>query len=74
MIHDRRQSDIGEEQLLGGITHSQQLASHMAELIDSKEALQIAISQVQRASELRDRFYRQLLPLPATSRSLEGSR
>jgi hypothetical protein len=38
----------------------------MAELIDSKEALQIAISQVQRASELKDRFYRQFLPLPAT--------
>jgi hypothetical protein len=73
MIHGRRQSDIGEEQLLGGLTHSQQLASHMAELIDSKEALQIAISQVHRASEPKDRFYRQFLPLPATSRSLEGS-
>lgn len=64
MIHDRRQSDIGEEQLLGGLTHSQELARHMAELIDSKEALQIAISQVQRAWELKDRFYRQFLPLP----------
>jgi len=64
MIHDRRQSDIGEEQLLGGLTHSQELARHMAELIASKEALQIAISQVQRAWELKDRFYRQFLPLP----------
>jgi hypothetical protein len=45
----------------------------MAELIDSKEALQIAISQEQWASEPKDRFYRQFLPLPATSRSLEGS-
>lgn len=74
MIHDRRQSDIGEEQLLGGLTHSQELARHMAELIDSKEALQIAISQVQRAWELKDRFYRQLLPLPAMSGRLESAR
>lgn len=74
MIHDRRQSDIGEEQLLGGLTHSQELARHMAELIDSKEALQIAISQVQRAWEIKDRFYRQFLPLPAMGGRLEGVR
>lgn len=74
MIHDRRQSDIGGEQLLGGLTHSQELARHMAELIDSKEALQIAINQVQQAWELKDRFYRQFLPLPAMSGPVESSR
>jgi hypothetical protein len=74
MIHDRRQSDIGAEQLLGGLTHSQELGRHMAELIASKEALQIAISQVERAWELKDRFYRQFLPLPAISRRPEGAR
>ena len=67
MIHDRRQSDIGDEQLLGGLTHSQELARHMAELISCEEALQIAISQVERAWELKDRFYQQFLPLPAPS-------
>jgi hypothetical protein len=67
MIHDRRQSDIGAEQLLGGLTHSQELGRHMAELIDSEAALQIAISQVKRTWELKDRFYRQFLPLPAHS-------
>ena len=67
MIHDRRQSDIGAEQLLGGLTHSQELARHMAELIDSEAALQIAISQVDRAWELKDRFYRQFVALPARS-------
>jgi hypothetical protein len=65
MIHDRRQSDIGAEHLLGGLTHSQELARHMAELISCEEALQIAISQVERAWELKDRFYRQFLPQPA---------
>jgi hypothetical protein len=67
MIHDRRQSDIGAEQLLGGLTHSQELARHMAELINNEAALQIAISQVERAWELKDRFYRQFVAMPAIS-------
>jgi hypothetical protein len=67
MIHDRRQSDIGAEQILGGLTHSQELARHMAELIGNDAALQIAIGQVERAWELKDRFYRQFLPLAAHS-------
>ena len=29
MIHDRRQSDIGAEQLLGGLTHAQELGLHL---------------------------------------------
>ena len=70
MIHDRRQSDIGTEELLGGLTHSQELARHMAELISCDEALQIAISQVERAWQLKDRFYRQFLPLLAPSQQL----
>jgi hypothetical protein len=74
MIHDRRQSDIGAAELLGGLTHSQELARHMAELISSEEALQIAISQVERAWELKDRFYRQFLPLPAPGCSPGGER
>ena len=67
MIHDRRQSDIGAEQLLGGLTHAQELARHMAALISNEAALQIAISQVEQAWELKDRFYRQFLPIPSTS-------
>jgi len=74
MIHDRRQSDIGAEQLLGGLTHAQELGRHMAELISSKEAFQIAISQVERAWELKDRINRQFLPLPVISRRLESAR
>ena len=67
MIHDRRQSDIGAEQILGGLTHSQELARHMAELIGNEAALQVAISQVDRAWELKNRFYQQFVALPAPS-------
>jgi hypothetical protein len=72
MIHDRRQSDIGTEELLGDLTDSQELARHMAELISCEQALQIAISQVERAWELKDRFYRQFLPQPAPGCSPGG--
>ncbi len=39
----------------------------MAELIDSESAFQIAISQVERAWELKDRVYWQFVPMPAAS-------
>jgi hypothetical protein len=74
MIHDRRQCDIGSEHLLGGLTHAQELARHMTGLICREDALQIAIAQVDRAWELKDRFYRQFLPLPATSLRQEVGR
>ena len=74
MIHDRRQSDIGAGQLLGGLTHAQELARHITELISSEAALQIAISQVDRAWELKDRFYLQFVSLPAPSGCPGGGR
>lgn len=66
MIHDRRQTDIGADQLLGGLTHSQELARHIATRVVSEATLQIAIEQVERACQLKDLFYRQFLPQPAT--------
>lgn len=66
MIHDRRQTDIGAEHLLGGLTHSQELARHIATRIVSDATLQIAIEQVERAWQLKDLFYRQFLPQPAS--------
>ena len=45
MIHDCRQSDIGAEHLLGGLTHSQELARHIASRIVSDATLQIALDQ-----------------------------
>lgn len=67
MIHDRRQTDIGAEQLLGGLTHSQELARHLATRIVDDASLQIAIDQVEHAWQLKDRFYRQFLPQPAAA-------
>lgn len=61
MIHDRRQCDIGDEQLLGGLTHAQELARHMARLIDSDNALHCALDRMDRAWQLKDRFYRQFI-------------
>lgn len=65
MIHDRRQTDIGAEQLLGGLTHSQELARHIATRIVSDATLKTAIELVEFAWHLKDLFYRQFLPQPA---------
>ncbi|MFZ0408491.1 MAG: hypothetical protein WAM11_10330 [Cyanobium sp.] len=64
MIHDRRQGDIGEVQLLGGLTHAQELARHLVGLIDSEAALHGALEQVDRAWQLKDHFYSQFVQGP----------
>jgi hypothetical protein len=61
MIHDRRQGDLGDEQLLGGLTHAQELARHMVDLIDGDSALQCAMDQTEQAWRLKDRFYQQFI-------------
>ena len=61
MIHDRRQGDVGESQLLGGLTHAQELAHHLVGLIDSEAALADALAQIDRAWQLKDQFYSQFL-------------
>ena len=61
MIHDRPQCHIAHEQLLGGLTHAQELARHMARLIDSDNALHCALDRMDRAWQLKDRFYRQFI-------------
>lgn len=61
MMHDRRQSDIGEKELLGGLTHAQELAGHLVGLIDSEEAPLSALRQVDLAWKLKDDFYRQFV-------------
>jgi hypothetical protein len=69
MIHDRRQCDIGEEHLLGGLTHAQELARHMANLIGDEITLRCAMEQAERAWQLKDRFYRQFITAPDFARS-----
>ena len=67
MIHDRRQSDVGEEQLLGGLTHSQALAQHIGGLILEEQDLASALRQVDAAASLKRRFYDQFLTQPGGS-------
>ncbi|MFN9694936.1 MAG: hypothetical protein ACK550_14260 [Synechococcaceae cyanobacterium] len=61
MIHDSRQSDIGEERLLGGNTHAQALARHLSQLIRTPADLQQALYQVDQACAIKRRFYDQFL-------------
>lgn len=62
MIHDRRQSDIGADTLLGGLTHAEELARQICQLIPDEEALACAMHQVDQACALKSRFYDQFLP------------
>ncbi len=62
MIHDRRQSDIGTDTLLGGLTHAEELARQISQLIPDGEALACAMQQVDQACALKSRFYDQFLP------------
>ncbi len=62
MIHDRRQSDIGADTLLGGLTHAEELARQISKLIPDETALACAMHQVDEACALKSRFYDQFLP------------
>lgn len=59
MIHDSRQSDIGQERILGGRTHSQELAIHLQQFITSEAALEYCIQAEHYAYQLKYQFYDQ---------------
>ncbi|MEM8723013.1 MAG: hypothetical protein AAGE84_27640 [Cyanobacteria bacterium P01_G01_bin.39] len=61
LIHDSRNCDIGQENLLGGLTHPQELAIHLARLVDSSEALDLCITLEKKACLLKYKFYNQFL-------------
>ncbi|NJK53522.1 MAG: hypothetical protein HC936_13200 [Leptolyngbyaceae cyanobacterium SU_3_3] len=61
MIHDSRNSDIGQESILGGLTHSQELAIHLKKLILSEEALVYCLNLQENAYQLKCQFYDQFL-------------
>jgi hypothetical protein len=61
MIHDSRNSDIGKEKILGGLTHSQELAVHLKELIVSEEALALCLDLTESAYQLKYQFYNQFV-------------
>lgn len=59
MIHDSRNSDVGQESILGGLTHSQELAIHLNRLISSEEALVYCLKLQENACQLKYQFYDQ---------------
>lgn len=59
MLHDARSSDLGKESLLGGLTHSQELAIHLQRLISAEDALLYCIDIEQRSYLLKSQFYDQ---------------
>ena len=61
MIHDRRNSDIGDASFLGGLTHSQELAIHLQRLICSEDALFYCINIEEKAYQLKYQFYNQFV-------------
>jgi hypothetical protein len=60
-IHDSRNSDIGKESLLGGLTHAQELAIHLQRLISSETALLYCINLEESAYQLKYQFYNQFI-------------
>ncbi|MBE9040955.1 hypothetical protein IQ235_09200 [Oscillatoriales cyanobacterium LEGE 11467] len=61
MIHDSRKSDIGKESFLGGLTHSQELATHLQRLMSSEEALLYCMNLEEYAYQLKYQFYDRLI-------------
>jgi len=61
MIHDSRNSDIGLESILGGLTHSQELAIHLKRLISSEDALGYCLNLQENVYQLKCQFYDQFI-------------
>ncbi len=61
LIHDSRNTDIGQENLLGGLTHAQELAIHLKRLMLSSEVLDLCITLEKKAYLLKYKFYNQFL-------------
>lgn len=59
MIHDRRNSHLGQENLLGGMTHSEELATHLVRLINNSEDVAACLEIEAIAFQLRSQFYNQ---------------
>ncbi|HIK19113.1 MAG TPA: hypothetical protein IGS53_28050 [Leptolyngbyaceae cyanobacterium M33_DOE_097] len=66
MIHDSRNSDIGQESILGGLTHSQELAIHLKRLISSEDALVYCLKLQEKAYQLKCQFYDQFISARAS--------
>ena len=56
-IHDSRNSDIGQKSILGGLTHAQELAIHLPQLISSEDSLYYCLQIEEKAYQLKCQFY-----------------
>ena len=61
LIHDSRNSALGEENLLGGLTHAQELGIHLAELITTPEKAIACMKTIEQAYVLKYKFYNQFI-------------
>jgi hypothetical protein len=56
-IHDARNSDLGQEGFLGGLTHAQELAIHLQKLIVCEEVLIYCMNLEEKVWNLKYQFY-----------------
>jgi hypothetical protein len=61
MVHDDRGSDIGEEGMQRGLSHSQHLAIKISELINSKDDVEYCIDIQKKIYTLKYEFYSQFV-------------
>ncbi|NES81004.1 MAG: hypothetical protein F6K10_06140 [Moorea sp. SIO2B7] len=61
MIHDNRNSDIGKESFLGGLTHSQELAVHLKNMIISEDFVHYCIDIENKVYDIKYKFYNQFI-------------
>ena len=64
LIHDSRSCDLGQENLLGGLTHAQELGVHLTRLITTPEKAIACMEIIEKAYLLKWEFYHQFLALP----------
>jgi hypothetical protein len=62
-IHDRRNSDIGRESLLGGLTHAQELGIHLRNPLSSEPVMHYCMNLEARVCQLKYEFYKQFIKL-----------
>jgi hypothetical protein len=59
MIHDRRRYNLGDEYYVGGLTHSEELACHISNLVNDEESLSVVMRLEEKATILKHQFYDQ---------------
>jgi len=63
MLHDARNTDVGKQGLLGGLTHSQELAIHLQRSIWSEDDLLYCIEIEKSAYKFKYQFYDQFIAI-----------